>query len=39
LRRSIEEDFARLPEVIRRAQQTRPPEEEPPEQPQQLNLL
>jgi len=39
LRRSIEEDFARLPDIIRRAQQIRPPEEEPPAQPQQLNLL
>lgn len=39
LRRSIEEDFARLPEIIRRAQKTAPPEEEPPEQPQQLNLF
>jgi DNA polymerase len=39
LRRSIEEDFARLPEIIRRAQKTAPPEEEPPEQPHQLNLF
>jgi DNA polymerase len=39
LRRSIEEDFARLPEIIRRAQKTTPPEEEPPAQPQQLNLF
>jgi len=28
-----------LPDIIRRAQQIRPPEEEPPAQPQQLNLL
>jgi len=39
LRRSIEEDFARLPEIIRRAQQIAPPEDEPPAQPQQLNLF
>lgn len=39
LRRSIEEDFARLPEIIRRAQQVAPPEDEPPAQPQQLNLF
>lgn len=39
LRRSIEEDFARLPEIIRRAQTVAPPEEEPPAQPQQLNLF
>jgi uracil-DNA glycosylase family 4 len=38
-RRSIEEDFARLPEMIRRAQDVRPAEEEPPAQPQQLNLF
>jgi DNA polymerase len=39
LRRSIEEDFARLPEIIRRAQQVAPPEDESPAQPQQLNLF
>ncbi len=38
-RRSIEEDFARLPEMIRRAQDVQPAEEEPPAQPQQLNLF
>jgi uracil-DNA glycosylase family 4 len=39
LRRSVEEDFARLPEMIQRAQDVQPAEEEPPAQPQQLNLF
>jgi DNA polymerase len=39
LRRSIEEDFARLPEMIQRAQDVKPAEAEPPAQPQQLNLF
>ncbi len=41
LRRSVEEDFARLPELMRRAEpiQAPPAEEEPPTPPQQLNLF
>jgi DNA polymerase len=39
LRRSVEEDFARLPEMIQRAQDVKPAEAEPPAQPQQLNLF
>lgn len=39
LRRIVEEDFARLPDIMRRAQPTSPPEEEPPQPPQQLNLF
>ncbi len=41
LRRSIEEDFARLPELMRRAAPAQTPtvEAEPPEPPQQLNLF
>ena len=39
LRQSVEEDFARLPEVIRRSQASQAPEEESPAPPQQLNLF
>ncbi len=40
LRRSVEEDFARLPELIARAGKVQPPAgEEPPAPPQQLNLF
>lgn len=39
LRRSVEEDFARLPDAIQRAQASETPEEEPPAPPQQLNLF
>ncbi|MEW6566764.1 MAG: uracil-DNA glycosylase [Chloroflexota bacterium] len=38
LRRTVEEDFARLPEILRRAQPT-PAAEEPPQPPQQLSLF
>ncbi|MCJ7706299.1 MAG: uracil-DNA glycosylase, partial [Anaerolineales bacterium] len=39
LRQSVEEDFARLPEAIRRSQASQAPEEESPAPPQQLNLF
>lgn len=39
LRRVVEEDFARLPELIARDQKTLLPEEEPPVDPEQLSLF
>jgi uracil-DNA glycosylase family 4 len=39
LRRVVEEDFARLPELIALDQKTLLPEEEPPVDPEQLNLF
>ncbi len=39
LRRTVEEDFARLPEILRRAQPAPAAEESPPQPPQQLSLF
>jgi DNA polymerase len=38
LRRAVEEDFARLPEILKHAEKL-PAAEEPPENPQQLSLF